>query len=236
MRCLRHRSRLDRAWCRTRGSPGWKASARYRGLRCRTTDRPPRNPAAARRAGIPQTRAVLLHARQDVIAGAVEDAVDAGEGIAVEPFAQRLDDRNAAATEASKLSATPCRSANAASFCPCLASSALLAVTTDLPEASAASTAALAGSPAPPINSTKTSMTGSRASSTGSATQRNFFRSMPRFLLARTGGDRDHLHRPAAARNDLVAAAFQQLHHGPRRRSESGKTDFQRFGHETSPE
>ena len=45
------------------------------------------------------------------------------------------------ATAASKLSATCLRSASAASSTPCLASSALLAVTTDLPAASAASTA-----------------------------------------------------------------------------------------------
>src|SRR5262249_36602312 len=40
--------------------------------------------------------ALLLHARGVVIAGAVEDAVDAGERIAVEPLAQRLHDRDAA--------------------------------------------------------------------------------------------------------------------------------------------
>ena len=40
--------------------------------------------------------AVLLHAGEDVIAGAVEDAVDARERRAVETFAQRLHDRNAA--------------------------------------------------------------------------------------------------------------------------------------------
>src|SRR6476660_8296999 len=45
------------------------------------------------------------------------------------------------ATAASKLSATWLRSARAASFTPCLASSALFAVTTDLPFASAVSTA-----------------------------------------------------------------------------------------------
>ena len=37
-----------------------------------------------------------LHAREDVIAGAVEDAVDALDRIAGEALAQRLDDRNAA--------------------------------------------------------------------------------------------------------------------------------------------
>ncbi len=40
---------------------------------------------------------VLLHAREDVIAGAVEDAVDTLEGIAGEPLAQRLHDRDGAA-------------------------------------------------------------------------------------------------------------------------------------------
>ena len=39
---------------------------------------------------------ILLHAREDVIAGAVEDAVDARERVAVKPFAQRLHDRDAA--------------------------------------------------------------------------------------------------------------------------------------------
>ncbi len=40
---------------------------------------------------------VLLHAGQDVIAGAVQDAVDAREGIAGKALAQGLDDRNGAA-------------------------------------------------------------------------------------------------------------------------------------------
>src|SRR5450759_5107210 len=85
-------------------------------------------------------------------------------------------------TAASKLSATWCFSASAASLTPCLASSALLAVTTDLPDARAASTALLAGSPAPPINSTKTSMPAARASAIGSEYHFVFLRSMPRSL------------------------------------------------------
>src|SRR4029079_3927385 len=40
--------------------------------------------------------ALLFHTREDVVAGAVEDAVDAGERVAVEPLAQRLHDRDAA--------------------------------------------------------------------------------------------------------------------------------------------
>src|SRR6478735_6587400 len=85
-------------------------------------------------------------------------------------------------TAASKLIATLCFSASPASSTPCFASSALLAVTTGLPAFSAALTAASAGLPSPPINSTNASIPGSRASSTGSANQRSFFRSMPRSL------------------------------------------------------
>ena len=40
---------------------------------------------------------LALHAREHVIAGAVEDAVDARDGIAGEPLAQRLHDRDGAA-------------------------------------------------------------------------------------------------------------------------------------------
>src|SRR5665213_803180 len=88
----------------------------------------------------------------------------------------------AAPTAASKLSATRCFSASVASLTPCLASSALLAVTTDLPDASAASIALLAGSPAPPISSTNTSMPGARASVTGSENHLALRRSRPRSL------------------------------------------------------
>ena len=40
--------------------------------------------------------AALAHRRQDVVRGAVQDAVDAFEPVAGEPLAQRLDDRDAA--------------------------------------------------------------------------------------------------------------------------------------------
>src|ERR1041385_4816823 len=88
----------------------------------------------------------------------------------------------AAPTAASKFNAPPCFSASCASRTPCLASNALLAVTTDLPDASAASTARLAGSPAPPISSTNTSMSRERASSAGSLNHFTRRRSMPRSL------------------------------------------------------
>src|ERR1700674_5693201 len=88
----------------------------------------------------------------------------------------------AAPTAASKFSAPPCRSADFARRSPCLAISALLAVTTDLPDFSAASIADSAGSPEPPINSTKQSMPGSLARSSAFFAQAMPRRSRPRFF------------------------------------------------------
>src|SRR5215212_9098282 len=89
----------------------------------------------------------------------------------------------AAPTAASKLSAPPCCSANLANRSPCFAIRALLAVTTDLPEFSAASIAESAGSPDPPISSTKQSMPGSLANASGFLAQLTPRRSSRRFLV-----------------------------------------------------
>ncbi len=84
------------------------------------------------------------------------------------------------ATEASKASAAPFSSASKASRIPCLASSALLAVTKDLPLPSAASAAASAAPSSPPISSTKRSILGERARATQSSNQAKLARSIPR--------------------------------------------------------
>ncbi len=88
----------------------------------------------------------------------------------------------AAPTAASKFKAPPCFSAACARRTPCLAISALLAVTTDLPDFSAASIADKAGSPAPPTSSTRQSISGLLASSSGLLAQAIPDRSMPRFF------------------------------------------------------
>ena len=137
------------------------------------------------------------------------------------------------ATEASKFSATLMPLGQRRELLAVRApASALLAVTTGLPAASAASTARLAGSPAPPITSTKTSIAGSRASATGSATQRTFLEVEVALLAARTRADRNDLDRPAAARDQLVAPLLQELHDGRADGAKPGKTDFQRLSHQ----
>ena len=53
-------------------------------------------------------------------------------------------------------------------------------------------------------------------------------------LAPRTRADGDDLDRAAAARQKLVALMLQQADDGRADSPQSGKTDFQRFGHETS--
>src|SRR5260370_147815 len=114
----------------------------------------------------------------------------------------------AAPTAASKFSAPPCFSADFASRNPCLAISALLAVTTDLPDFSAASIADSAGSPEPPINSTKQSIPGSLASSSVFLAEAMPRRSRPRFLtFERAVTATTRTPRPLRAKNALELAS-----------------------------
>ena len=84
---------------------------------------------------------LLLHARENVIAGAVEDAGDAPDRVAGEPLAQGLDDRHAAADRRLEGERDAVILGERASSTPCAASIALLAVTTGKPRDNAARTA-----------------------------------------------------------------------------------------------
>src|SRR5579859_3872001 len=85
-------------------------------------------------------------------------------------------------TAASNSSGAPVASARTASALPWDAIRALLAVTTGLPRRSAASTAARAGPSAPPISSTKTSLSGDLARASGSSNQARLAMSTGRVL------------------------------------------------------
>src|ERR1700751_3949149 len=102
--------------------------------------------------------------------------------VAARPSRKVLTIGIAAPTAASKFRAPPCFSAACARRRPCLAISALLAVTTDLPALRAVSVADKAGSPAPPINSTRQSTSGWLAISSGFLAQAMPDRSMPRLF------------------------------------------------------
>ena len=116
----------------------------------------------------------------------------------------------AAPTAASKFSAPPCFSAALASRSPCLAISALLAVTTDLPDFSAVSIADNAGSPEPPISSTKQSMrgiAGQRQRAFGPFDAAQIEAALLRF---RTRGDGDDAHAAPAARRQGASLLLDQ--------------------------
>ncbi len=54
-------------------------------------------------------------------------------------------------------------------------------------------------------------------------------------FAARAGGDRDDLDAASATRHQLVAALIEEMDDSAADGSETGKTDFQRLSHETSP-
>ncbi len=78
-----------------------------------------------------EAQPALGHAREDVVARAVDDAVDRLDVIADEGLADRLDDRDAARRPPPRKRPAPCACVAASKIsCPCSASSALLPVTT----------------------------------------------------------------------------------------------------------
>ena len=138
----------------------------------------------------------------------------------------------AAPTAASKFSAPPCFSAALASRRPCLAISALLAVTTDLPDFSAASIADSAGSPEPPINSTKQSMPGSLASASGVLGPVDAAQIEAALFRLRARGDRDHAHAAAAARRQRAALLLDEADDFGANGAEPRNTHFQGCDHD----
>jgi hypothetical protein len=85
-------------------------------------------------------QALVAHLGEDEVGGAVDDPGDPLDAVGGEPFAQALMIGMPPATAASKATMTPFFWAAAKISLPCLASRALLAVTTCLPWSIACST------------------------------------------------------------------------------------------------
>ena len=134
-------------------------------------------------------------------------------------------------TAASKLSATWFFSASAASATPWRASSALLAVTTDLPAVSAAVTARLRriARPADQFDEDVDAGIGRERHRVGDPAQ--LLEVDAALLGARARAHRDDVDRPAAAGEQRLALLGDEPHHGGADRAEPGNTDLQRFGH-----
>ena len=134
------------------------------------------------------------------------------------------------ATAASKLRATPFFSASRASSTPCLASSALLAVTTCLPAPSAASTASLATPSSPPISSTNTSI-GLGGQRHGIVEPLDAVERDATLLGARARRDAHDLDAAADIAGEPVSVLCQQLQQTRAHRAEAGDAQFQRLIH-----
>ena len=145
------------AACRTRARRGSRACARRRRRRCRSSGRPRHSRAACASASTSaKSRAARLHRREDVIAGAVEDAVDARRSrCAARPSRKPLITGMPPATAASNLSATPAASARLGELQPVMRDHRLVGGDEWLAARRArAATSASAGPSAPPISST----------------------------------------------------------------------------------
>ena len=179
-----------------------------------------------------EVAAGLAHRGQDVVAGAVEDAVEAPHAIADQAFAQCLDDRDAARDRRlERRGCGPSSRPAVASSVPCMASSALLAVTTCLPERSAVCTRRRATPLEPPMSSTTTSMSGAVASAMRIALPahaRDVDVTLAGFAPCADGND---LERPPAAQRQEPAVLGQKFDDACANGAEAGDADSERSFH-----
>ena len=131
-------------------------------------------------------------------------------------------------TAASKLSATCCFSASAASSTPCLASNALLAVTTDLPAAKRRLDRALGRIAGAADQFDEDIDAGIARERNGIGKPCHLFEIDAAVLAARARADRHDLDRAAAARGKRLALARHLGDQGRADRAQSGDTHFQR--------
>ena len=176
-----------------------------------------------------------FHPGEDVVAGAVEDAVEARDRIARQGFAKRLDDRDSARGRSLEGERDALGFGDLASARPCFARSALLAVTTCLPEASAASTAAFATPSEPPISSTTQSTLSDCARATGSSNQGKAGKIEAAILRPFAGGHRRHADRTAGALGECVVLAREDADDGCADRAETGDADTKCLSHAECP-
>ena len=160
--------------------------------------------------------ALLLHRGQDVIAGAVEDAVDARDLVADQRLAQRLDDRDAAGDRRLEIQRDAVLLGERGELDAVLGEQRLvgghdvLAGARALPRRPARATPS-----SPPISSTKTSIAGCGGQvATGSSNQAYAVERHARVLVAGAGGHADDLdaaaHRHAPDRSPCGRRLLQQ--------------------------
>src|ERR1700722_2102286 len=180
---------------------------------------------------IVERKPILLHAGEDVIAGAVEDAVDAGEGIAAESLAQSLDDRNAGADRSLEIERDLTALGERRELLAVSRQQRLVGGHHRLAGSKRAFHRPLGGIARSTHQLDKHVDRGILRQRHGIGDPAEFLQVDSALLTARPGVDRNDLDRPAAARRELVAAMLQKLNDSGADGAQSGKTDFQRRGH-----
>src|SRR6516165_1871470 len=178
---------------------------------------------------------ILFHPGEDIIAGAVEDTVDACEGRTIKSLAQRLDDGNAAGDRRFEIKSNVMSFRERGKPLALRGEQRLIGGDYRLAGGKRGFYRKLRG-------------TGGAADhfdkhiDLGIARQRRRIADPTKpvgieapFLIARPGADRDHVDAAPTAGDQFLASAVQKLHDRTADSTEAGKTDFQRFSHVASP-
>ncbi len=174
---------------------------------------------------------LLLHAREDVVAGAVEDSVDAVDAAAAETLTQGLDDRNAARDRGFERQR---RVVGLGEFCQCDAmvrQQRLVGGDHGLPGGERRLDRALGGiaGAAHQLDKHVDAAIARERNRVGDlAHLREIERRVPRRVLRSIGHEID---RPAGPFGDGVAGAQEHRGDGGADRAQSGEAHSQRFGH-----
>ncbi len=152
---------------------------------------------------------VLLHAREDVIAGAVEDAVDARERVAVEPLAQRLHDRYAAGDRGFEIERDAAAFRQHGKLMAMPGEQRLVGGHHRLAGRKCGFDRPLCGIALPADEFDQDIDRGIGGEQRGILDPAKFFQINVALLAAGAGADSDDLNRPPAARRELVTAALQ---------------------------
>ncbi len=174
---------------------------------------------------------LLLHAREDVIAGAVEDAVDARKGVAVEAFAQRFHDRDTAGDRSLEIECDAMALGERRKLVTVARQQRFVRRHHRLAGGKRGFDRALGrvACSADQFDEGLDGRIGGKLDRIGDPAR--FFQIDHTLLAARARADGDHLDRAAATRHELLALTLQKLDHGRADSAQSGKTDFQRLDH-----
>ena len=176
---------------------------------------------------------VLFHAREDVIAGAVEDAVDAGESVAVERFTQRFDDRDAAGNRGLEIERHALAFRERRKLVTMSGKERLIGGHHRLAGRKRGLDRAFGWIAGPADHLDQHIDGGIGGERYGIREPAEFLKIDVALLASRTRADRDDLDRPTAARREFFMPLVQEADDGRTDSPDSGKTDFERC-HRTS--